>query len=181
MNQELDILFAQTVQYPQCKVYCNFFENLCNQDCKNLLLGQRVSYWTAATRVKYWFYLTMTCSYISLSIGSLTIVDLYLLLTNPFASTRTRNKRLFFFVFLSAIFTWNFEDAIFNHKRDIIDALSVVKVHDLYGLGALIYALIALIVMAGIICKLQRPGMSSELKKTIAYHYLASCISFIFL
>ena len=94
LNQELDKLFAFTVQYP----FLMIFYRITGLKVGDKAYDDMLDYYdehqyfesTIQVRLASWYLTTVFAVYISLFLQSSTILDLYLLLKNPFSSSEKR-------------------------------------------------------------------------------------------
>ena len=95
-NDHANWLFATTVQYP---IYYVFIEKCGFQwfdrswvDMEAHYTEYRTFYNTLQIRLEAWYFVTVCVIYISLFLFACTILDLYLVMKNPFANSEKRIK-----------------------------------------------------------------------------------------
>ena len=96
LNEYLDYLFAYTAQLPYMFLFCTpRFTSSCN-DVNFIEEYNNDGYFekTVKIRVRYWYLISEFVLYLSLLLNLCTVLDLYLMLFNPFKNTAKRPKNL---------------------------------------------------------------------------------------
>ena len=114
-----------------------------------------------ATRLQSWYLISITISYMSLFFSLSTVMDLYLVLKNPFSSSEKRIKK---FIVASVLLAVTFASIglVLTNKRSY--ELSELN-YRVYEIIAVLNLVVAVIVMIRVVKRFRKKGLNSEIKK----------------
>ena len=114
-----------------------------------------------AMRLQSWYLLSITISYMSLFFSLSTVMDLYLVLKNPFSSSETRIRKCIVASVIAA-FTFASMGLVLTNKRN--QDLAELN-YRVYQLIAIINLVVAVVVMILVVIRFRKQGMNSAIKK----------------
>ena len=122
-------------------------------------------YWYGAvsTRLQMWYVLSIAVSYMSLFLSLSTVLDLYLVLKNPFSSSQKRIKK---FVVVSIFFSFLFASlglVLTKDKNYFVSELNT----NMYMAIAVCNLVVACVVMILVLIRFRKKGMNQNIKKQI--------------
>jgi hypothetical protein len=178
LNIYFDQLFALTVQIPFLEVKCQLL-NKCDYNDFMTFYYSNENFFdnTVQLRVSFWFLCSSTFIFASLILNTCTIIDLYMMIYNPFKNLTKKVKKMLITALLISFIL-----AIIGliETRDM-DQDKAKNSDYLFWIMTIFNIFFALIAMAFVYARLNKGGMSSELKSQISRRYLEFVIIFVIL
>ena len=110
----MQMIFSNTVMIPYWTISVKWLgierhDNPCGDDVTWEWLttfADENGFWYKSLQIQLqgWYFLSMTFTYFGLFLSLTTVLDLYLVLRNPFANSEKRVKKFIFINFLTALF-----------------------------------------------------------------------------
>ena len=112
-------------------------------------------------RLKSWYLISITISYMSLFFSLSTVMDLYFVLKSPFSSSEKRVKKLIIASVLASISFASIGLVLTNFQNQELADLN----YRVYMIIAIVNLIVAVIVMILVVIRFRKKGMNSEIKK----------------
>lgn len=117
-------------------------------------------YGSVAIRLCSWYFISITCSYLSLFFTTAIIIDLYKLLTNPFSSTEARIRKYIVIAFASAMFFSAFGLGLALSQNKRLSTMNVI----LFLVISIANMVLCVVTMVFVFVRFRTKGMSSNIK-----------------
>lgn len=119
-------------------------------------------------RVRYWYLISESIIYLSLFLNLVTVLDLYLMLFNPFKNTKNRPRNMVILSAVSSVVVATVGLILTENKDEDVHKLS-----DLIFIMMTIFNLVfASVVMIAVTKRLSSTGISKDLKAQIRARYI---------
>ena len=114
-----------------------------------------------AVRLQCWYLISISVSYMSLFFSLSTILDLYLVLKNPFSSSEKRIKKFITISVITSILLASMGLALTKSRKEWLSQLN----YNMYMTIAITNLVVAVLVMIFILIRFRKKGMNENIKQ----------------